>query len=171
MSSRINLFRLLFTSNSLKYGIPKKNKLPPRPKHLIKEEDIEEKFLHGGRGPGGQKINKTNSKVQLTHIPTGMVVSCQATRSQEQNRAIAREKLALKLDDFYNPGTSRNAVLMERAQKVKQSKSKKSNRKYKKVEDENIQKQIELSKLEESLNIKDIDDEFDDFIKNAKVDL
>ena len=46
-----------------------------------------------------------------------MVVSCQATRSQEQNRAIAREKLALKLDDFYNPGTSRNAVLMERAQK------------------------------------------------------
>ena len=32
-----------------------------------------------------------------------MVVSCQATRSQEQNRAIAREKLALKLDDFYNP--------------------------------------------------------------------
>ena len=62
-----------------------------------------------------------------------MVVSCQATRSQEQNRAIAREKLALKLDDFYNPGTSRNAVLMERAQKVKQSKSKKSNRKYKKL--------------------------------------
>ena len=40
----------------------KKNKLPPRPKHLIKEEDIEEKILHGGRGPGGQKLIKRIAK-------------------------------------------------------------------------------------------------------------
>ena len=46
-----------------------------RPKHLIKEEDIEEKFCMEG-GTWRSKINKTNSKVQLTHIPTGMVVSC-----------------------------------------------------------------------------------------------
>ncbi len=84
MSSRINLFRSLFTSNSLKYGIPRKNKLPPRPKHLIKEEDIRGKIFAWRKWPGGQKINKTNSKVQLTHIPTGMVVSCQATRSQNK---------------------------------------------------------------------------------------
>ena len=62
MSSRINLFRSLFTSNSLKYGIPKKNKLPPRPKHLIKEEDIEEKFLHGGRDLEVKKLIKRIAK-------------------------------------------------------------------------------------------------------------
>ena len=166
-----SLQRQLSTSTRVFYAIPKRNKLPPRPKHLIKEEELEEKFLHGGRGPGGQKINKCNSKVQLRHIPTGIVIDCQATRSKEQNRAIAREKLALKLDDYYNPGTSRNSVLLERAQKLKQSKSKKSNRKYKKLEEEKSQKVDELSKIEESMNVKDIDDEFDDFLKNAKVDL
>ncbi|RCK67433.1 hypothetical protein Cantr_02868 [Candida viswanathii] len=161
--------RLLSTSTTSLYAIPKRNKLPPRPKHLVKEEDLEEKFLHGGRGPGGQKINKCNSKVQLRHIPTGIVIDCQATRSKEQNRAIAREKLALKLDDYYNPGTSRNAVLTERAQKLKQSKSKKSNRKYKKLEEEKAQKKEEAM-LEES-PAKDVEDEFEEFLKNAKVEL
>ena len=41
---------------------------------VLKDEDIEENFVKGS-GPGGQKINKTNSKVQLKHIPTGIVVS------------------------------------------------------------------------------------------------
>ena len=56
----------------------KKNKLPPRPKFTPEmEAQCTEKFLHGGRGPGGQKINKCNSKVQLRHEPTGIVVECQ----------------------------------------------------------------------------------------------
>lgn len=163
--------KFLSTSTIVSYAIPKRNRLPPRPKHLIKEEELEEKFLHGGRGPGGQKINKCNSKVQLKHIPTGIVIDCQATRSKEQNRTIAREKLALKLDDYYNPGSSRNSVLLERAQKLKQSKSKKSNRKYKKLEEEKIQKEDKLAQIEDSLDVKDIDDEFDAFLRNSKVDL
>lgn len=68
----------------------KRNMLPPRPKfQSFMEDEIEEKFLHGGRGAGGQKINKCNSKVQLKHVPTGIIVSCQETRSRDQNRKLA----------------------------------------------------------------------------------
>ncbi|KOG97967.1 Rso55p DI49_3789 [Saccharomyces eubayanus] len=76
----------------------KKNKFPPRPQFTPEmEAQCTEKFLHGGRGPGGQKINKCNSKVQLRHEPTGIVVECQETRSREQNRRLARLKLAREL--------------------------------------------------------------------------
>ncbi|KAI5969448.1 hypothetical protein CANMA_001516 [Candida margitis] len=165
----------LFTTSRAYNAIPKQNKLPPRPKWLIKEDEIEECFLKGGRGPGGQKINKTNSKVQLTHKPTGMVVTCQATRSQEQNRKKAREILALKLDDLYNPETSRNAIVAERAQKMKQSKAKKSNRKYRalnevKEAEEALQLEQEQNMIKE-LGVVDEEEEFEKFIKSAKVDL
>ncbi|KAG5421621.1 hypothetical protein I9W82_000713 [Candida metapsilosis] len=179
--------RRLTSTSSILYAIPKKNKLPPRPKWLIKEEEIEENFIKGGRGPGGQKINKTNSKVQLTHKPTGIVVTCQATRSQEQNRKKAREILALKLDDLYNPETSRNTVVAERAQKVKQSKTKKSNRKYRAINEAKEAEKARLLEEEQKLmeelatqdgetltkqkGVEDDDDEFDKFIKSAKVDL
>ncbi|KAI5953691.1 hypothetical protein KGF54_003063 [Candida jiufengensis] len=158
--------RQITTSSIKPYAIPKKNKLPQRPLWLVKEDEIEEKFIKSG-GPGGQKVNKVNTKVEIRHLPTNIIVSCQESRLQERNRIKAREILALKLDDLYNPGTSRNAVLKERAQKVKQNKSKKSNRKYKKL-DEEKQKQKELENDESEL---DINDEFEDFIKDAKVDL
>jgi len=105
--------------------------MPPRPKVL--EEDIEEAFLKGS-GPGGQKINKTNSAVQLKHVPTGIVIKSQATRSREQNRKIARRLLAEKLEEMEKGDESRLAKLRERDQKKKASKSKKAKRKYKKLE-------------------------------------
>lgn len=131
------------------FGIPKKHKMPPRPHWLVVEEEIEESFIKGGRGPGGQKINKTNSKVQLRHIPSGIVVTCQATRSQELNRKRARELMALKLDELQNPLTNRMSIVNERKQKVKQSKSKKANRKYKLLDE---QKQLEQSVSEPELD-------------------
>ncbi|MCJ1446781.1 MAG: hypothetical protein MMC23_007288 [Stictis urceolatum] len=121
------------------------------PRMVIKEEDIEEAFLKGS-GPGGQKINKTSSAVQLKHIPTGLVVKSQATRSRSQNRKVARTILSEKLEEMEKGDQSRTAIKADIKRKKKASAHKKSKRKYRALEVEKETSKSSSEKEDESFS-------------------
>jgi protein subunit release factor B len=58
----------------------------------ISEADLVESFARSG-GPGGQNVNKVSTAVTLRHLPTGVSVTVQDSRSQAANRKLARERL------------------------------------------------------------------------------
>lgn len=90
----------------------------------VSERDIEESFVRSS-GPGGQKVNKTSTCVQLTHLPTGLAVKCQQERSQSLNRHLARRLLLDKIEERQKGFV---AAQKEKAEKIRRQKRKRSQR-------------------------------------------
>ncbi len=81
----------------------------------LKEADLEETFTHAS-GPGGQNVNKVATKVTLRHVPSGLSVTAQDSRSQARNREVARERLAALLKQ---KETQRRASLRHTREKAR----------------------------------------------------
>lgn len=97
----------------------KKEQLERRMASLeIRESDLTERFVLGA-GRGGQKVNKTASCVYLCHVPTGMEVKCQATRSRALNRYYARKTLCDRLEAKLQGEQSRLEQQRERIRRQK----------------------------------------------------
>ena len=97
-------------------------------KYDIKDEDLIEKFILGS-GAGGQKINKTNSCVYLKHVPSGLEVKCQKTRSRESNRFHARRELLEKVKEKVFQEETKRKKEIDKIRKQKKRRSRKTKEK------------------------------------------
>ncbi len=98
----------------------------------IHEVELIEKFILGS-GRGGQKLHKTASTVYLKHLPSGLEIKCQYSRSRDDNRYFARERLCDKLQSTLSDEKTRE---QQRVEKIKRQKKRRSRRTKQKMLDE-----------------------------------
>lgn len=91
----------------------------------IREADLVENFIRGS-GAGGQKINKTSVVVQIRHIPTGVQVRCQGSRSQAMNRFLARRLLVQKIEEKILGAQSARRQMIEKIRRQKRRRSRRA---------------------------------------------
>lgn len=107
----------------------------------VNEVDFVEKFIVG-RGKGGQKLHKTASTVYLKHVPSGLEVKCQDSRSREDNRYFARVRLCEKLHTIVSDEKTKEQQSVE---KIKRQKKRRSRRaKQKMLDDKSKQGQLKV---------------------------
>jgi len=85
----------------------------------LRESDLEETFARSS-GPGGQNVNKVSTAVRLLHRPSGVSVTVQDSRSQAQNRRLARERL---LDAVEQAQQKRRAAEIAQHEKARRRRS------------------------------------------------
>ncbi len=90
----------------------------------VAESDLRETFVRSS-GPGGQKVNKTSTCVQLVHVPTGLTVKCQRERSQAMNRFLARRLLLDRIERLQKGVVEAER---QRTEKIRRQKRKRSKR-------------------------------------------
>ena len=102
--------------------------IPDSDEELLKECNVDT-FRAGGKG--GQHLNKTESAVRMTHLPTGMVLTCQDERSQYQNKRKCLIRLREKLEElnYRPPKRIPTKKTREAKEKILQSKKKQSRKK------------------------------------------
>ena len=89
----------------------------------VYERDLVERFIRGS-GPGGQKVNKTSSCVQLRHITSGTEVKCQQSRSLMANRIQARNLICSILEDREKKRKARRKSELEKIRRKNRQPSK-----------------------------------------------
>lgn len=94
----------------------------------INEAELIEKFILGS-GKGGQKLHKTASTVYLKHLPSGLEIKCQYSRSREDNRYFARERLCEKLHSMLREEKTKTQQHIEKMKRQKKRRTRRSKQK------------------------------------------
>ena len=108
----------------------------------VNEGDLVERFIRGS-GPGGQKINKTSSCVQIKHLVSGIEVKCQKSRSLMANRITARSMICSIIDE--KEEKKRNSRRAEREKERRRNRQ--PSRRQKRLNVENKRKQGEKKRM------------------------